>query len=94
VPKHRYRGVPNKVRESVWERCSGICEGPVVRVRDGALYIAERTGHCGKAAEQLAHVEPRKMGGSRNKYLDTPENLIYLCTRCHDVFDLRVFEKE
>ncbi len=91
--KARYRGVPLSARKIVWERCSGMCEGPVVRVGNGydIPYLAARVGVCGKPATDPAHVNHRKMGGSR--LLDVPENLVALCRECHDRFDNRIKEK-
>jgi 5-methylcytosine-specific restriction endonuclease McrA len=88
--KPKYRGVPMSVRRAVWERCSGICEGPVVRVGNGydIPYLAARTGVCGQAAVDLAHVNHRKLGGSRE--WDTEDNLVALCRECHFRFDNRI----
>ena len=38
-------------------------------------------GICGRLAVDIHHIEPRGMGGSKNK--DNIENLIALCRRCH-----------
>ena len=73
----KYRGVPLAVRQDVWYRCDGICEGPVKRVREGCTYRAERIGVCWNEAVDLAHVNHRKMGGSR--LLDSSDNLLALC---------------
>jgi hypothetical protein len=90
--KPRYRGVPLEVRESVFERCGGFCEGPVVREGNGYSipYTVVKVGTCGEYATELSHVNPKKMGGSR--LLDTDDNLVYLCKRHHDLLDGREHE--
>jgi 5-methylcytosine-specific restriction endonuclease McrA len=42
---------------------------------------------CGRPAVDLAHIEHRKMGGSR--LLDTADNLLALCRECHNLMDGR-----
>jgi 5-methylcytosine-specific restriction endonuclease McrA len=88
IGKRHYTGVPKKVREAVWERCSGICEGPVERI-DGEIVILHT---CTKPATELAHLHHRKMGGSR--LLDIDTNLVYTCKACHDIFDRRTYAEE
>ena len=86
--KGRYRGIPADVKRRVYERAGGTCEGPVVRIGEMDRYDAERTGKCGNVGNQLAHINHRKMGGSR--VLDTDDNLLLLCIECHDRFDGRI----
>jgi hypothetical protein len=75
--KKHYRGVPKKVRDAVWLRSGGQCEGIVSRYKENGMYYAEKIGVCGNPAEQLAHIQPKGIGGS--KLLDYEGNLIYLC---------------
>lgn len=37
---------------------------------------------CGSTAVDIHHIEPRGMGGSKDK--DTIENLMAVCRRCHE----------
>lgn len=84
--KTRYRGVPPKVRKRIWERCDGICEGPMARVDDETVILHT----CQNPAMELAHLRHRGIGGSR--LLDIDANLAYVCKSCHDIFDRRVYE--
>jgi 5-methylcytosine-specific restriction endonuclease McrA len=85
--RERYRGVPQDVRMAVWRRAGGMCEGPVHREGTSQDYTAVRDGRCGCIGTEIAHVNPKRMGGSRK--LDTEENLLLLCKRCHDRLDGR-----
>ena len=81
----KYRGVPLAVRQDVWYRCDGICEGPVKRVREGCTYRAERIGVCWNPATDPAHINPKRLGGAKG--LDTADNILALCRSCHERFD-------
>lgn len=39
---------------------------------------------CMSKAVDIHHIKPRGMGGSKKS--DTPDNLMALCRRCHEVF--------
>jgi hypothetical protein len=87
MSKSRYRGVPLKVRQAVWERADGICEGEYHRIGKGLTRTVERVGDCGGVAEQLCHKEHRGIGGSRLR--DGEDNLLALCAYHHDLLDGR-----
>jgi hypothetical protein len=44
--------------------------------------------YCGRRAADVHHLEPKGMGGSKNK--DYIENLMGLCRFCHDMAHKRV----
>ena len=47
---------------------------------------------CDTTAVDIHHIEPRGMGGSKEK--DTPENLMALCRDCHTKFgDKKQYKK-
>jgi hypothetical protein len=81
-----YEGVPPDVRARVYRRAGGLCEGPVRRVLvSPGHYIAEFLGTCNEEGNDIAHITPKRMGGSR--LLDTEDNLLYLCRKHHREFD-------
>lgn len=47
---------------------------------------------CGKLADDIHHIKPKGMGGSKLK--DNPENLIALCRDCHDMAHANELSKE
>ena len=47
---------------------------------------------CGREAVDIHHIEPRGMGGSKNK--DTIENLMGLCRECHSKAESKKISKE
>jgi len=70
----------------VYRRSGGICEGPARRVLvSPGIYGAEFLGTCSELGNDVAHINPKRMGGSR--LLDTEENLLYLCRKHHQEFD-------
>ena len=85
--KEPYAGIPLEVRQEVYARSNGFCEGVVHRIRDGKKYSFDRILICPESATDMAHIEPKKMGGSRE--LDSASNLLHLCRKCHDLFDDR-----
>lgn len=38
---------------------------------------------CGSLGEQIHHRKPRGMGGSKDPAINSPANLLLLCSRCH-----------
>ena len=40
---------------------------------------------CGAQAQDIHHIQPRGMGGSKER--DTPDNLIAMCRPCHHEAD-------
>jgi 5-methylcytosine-specific restriction endonuclease McrA len=83
----RYRGVPLAVRRAVFDRADGVCEGIVRRFMEDGVYSVERVGVCGSPAVDVAHIQPKGLGGSR--LLDYPGNLLALCRDCHNRMDGR-----
>lgn len=49
-------------------------------VLDRAENLCER---CGKAGEQIHHRLPRGAGGTSDPEINSPSNLIVLCSTCH-----------
>ena len=47
---------------------------------------------CGQVAVDIHHIEPRGMGGSKNK--DVNENLIALCRPSHDKAEASEYSKK
>jgi 5-methylcytosine-specific restriction endonuclease McrA len=39
---------------------------------------------CLKEATDIHHIDPRMMGGVKDNRLDTIENLVALCRKCHN----------
>lgn len=56
---------------------------PTVRqqVRFRARYMCERCEL--RHGVQIHHRAPRKMGGTRDPQINSPANLLYLCSDCH-----------
>jgi 5-methylcytosine-specific restriction protein A len=50
----------------------------LVMARDGG-----RCRRCGAIGEQIHHRLPRGMGGTRDKKINSPANLVVLCAGCH-----------
>jgi hypothetical protein len=80
-----YDGVPQPIRGFVFRRAGGICEGHHLRKDIGGQFKAEYLGACSDEGNDIAHINPKRMGGS--KLLDTPENLLLLCRKHHRIFD-------
>lgn len=38
---------------------------------------------CDQNGEQIHHRKPRSMGGSKDPAINSPANLVLLCSRCH-----------
>lgn len=81
-----YDGVPQPIRAFVFRRSGGRCEGHYRR-KDigGGRYEAEYLGECSAVGNDIAHINPKRMGGS--KLLDTEDNLLYLCRAHHRELD-------
>lgn len=43
---------------------------------------------CGQLGEQIHHRLPRRMGGTRRRWVNQPANLVLLCARCHQWVEL------
>jgi 5-methylcytosine-specific restriction protein A len=50
----------------------------LVMARDGG-----RCRRCGAIGEQIHHRLPRGMGGTRDKKINSPANLVLVCGQCH-----------
>ena len=80
-----YDGVPQSIRAFVYRRSGGRCEGHYRRKDISGQYEAEYLGECSNEGNDIAHINPNRMGGS--KLLDSEDNLLYLCRNCHRDFD-------
>ena len=52
--------------------------------------------HCGKVAQDAAHITPKRMGGRQGAMkaiINDPRNLAALCRDCHDLIDFKRKEK-
>ena len=47
---------------------------------------------CGATAVDINHIDPRGMGGSKEK--DYIENLVAMCRKCHLEFEAKKISKE
>jgi len=43
---------------------------------------------CGRTGEQIHHRKPRGMGGTRDSDINSPANLVLLCSGCHSWIEL------
>jgi hypothetical protein len=81
-----YDGVPQSVRAFIFRRSGGMCEGHYRRKDIGnGQFEAEYLGECFHIGNDTAHINPKRMGGS--KLLDSEDNLLYLCRNHHKEFD-------